>query len=103
MNIMLSPVGVCVENDAMSPDSKNKVVASSNYGTVHYLKNADYPRWRSNPEEDGDEKPTVTVTVSDEDAFIEEIFVNWTKNVDYITIYVVDASGNEVSDFLLLA
>ena len=91
--------GVCIENDAMAPDSRNPVTASSYYGTVNYLKDIHSPRWESNPQEDGDENPTVTVSVSEENAYIREIFVNNTQNTDFVTVYIVDKSGKEVGDY----
>ena len=88
--------GVCAENDAMSPGSRNRVTSSSNYGTLDNLKDVEAPRWGSNPEEDGDENPTVTINVSEEDAFIKELFINSSKNVDFITVFIVDEDGQEV-------
>jgi hypothetical protein len=80
----------------MAPDSDNPVRASSNSGRVTYLRDETLPNWVSKPEEDDFENPTVTVTTSEEDAFIREISIDGKGNIDYVNVVVVDSNGDEV-------
>lgn len=81
----------------MAPEQNNPVVASSNNDNVDDLRSEESPRWESNPEEDNFDDVTVTVTVSDEDSFVNEVSVDRTQNIDNITVTLVDSEGNVVS------
>ena len=81
----------------MLPEYNNPVETSSNNENADDLRSEETPRWESNPEEDNNENPTITVTVSEEDSFISEVTLDRTQNIDSITVTVVDEEGNEVS------
>ncbi len=44
-----------------------------------------------------DENPSIVFKVDDEDILIDEITVEGTKNVEYIIVELIDASGETVS------
>ena len=78
----------------MSPELNNPVVTSSNQEDADYLRTEESPRWESVPEEDT--TPTITVTLSEQDTFVNEVIVDRTQNVDFITVTVIDSEGQEV-------
>ena len=87
---------ICEEDDAMSPDSLSDVTTSSNNDDAALLKDILSPRWASNPEEDGDANPTITVVFSDMNAYVEYIQFRWPQNIDEITVTLIDEDDNEV-------
>lgn len=82
--------------NAMSPDIDNAVVTSSNNDDVDNLRSKDSPRWESNPQEDGFNNPTITVTVSEEDSFISDVTLERTQNIESIAVTVFNSDGIEV-------
>ena len=78
----------------MQPETTYPKETSSNSGDKSGLTNPEDEPWT--PDEN-DKKPTVTVTIDDEeDRFIESVTVTGTENVGSVTVTVVDEDGNEV-------
>ena len=83
-------------DDVMSSPTDAPIEASSNSDNVDNLREEDTDVWESNPE-DETSNPTVTITVSDADSFIDDVVITGTTNVEAVKITVIDESGNEVS------
>ena len=83
----------------MSRNSPSQVSTSSNTEDAANLKDETLPRWESNPEEDGDNKPFISIPFSDNDAFVENILVKSTQNIKEITITIINENNTEVSCF----
>ena len=86
--------GIC--DDVMSSPNDVPIKASSNNDNVENLKDEDSDVWESNPEEDSSTNPTITITVSDADSFIDDVEVTGTSNIESITVNVIDQNGNKV-------
>ena len=86
--------GIC--EDVMNSTSDVPIEASSNNDNVENVKGNDENVWESNPEEESS-NPSITITVSEEDSFIDEVVVTGTSNVESVTITVIDENGQEVS------
>ena len=86
----------------MSSPTDAPIEASSNSDNVENLREDDSDVWESNPEEETS-KPTVTITVSDENSFVDEVEVTGTTNVESLTVTIIDENGQEVnvSDVIL--
>jgi len=89
---MLFLVAACGET--MQPETGYPIETSSNPDDKPGLSDPAEEPW--SPDED-DESPTVTITVDDEDTYIESIKITETDNVESVTITVIDEDGNEVS------
>jgi hypothetical protein len=89
---MLFLVAACGET--MQPETGYPIETSSNPGDKPGLSDPAEDPWT--PDE-SDESPTVTITVDDEDTYIESIKITETDNVESVTITVIDEDGNEVS------
>ena len=70
------------------------IEASSGIDRVMYLKETDQLRWKSNPE---DLNPTLTITVSDENSYIDEVEVIGVQYIESMILTVIDEDGNEVN------
>ena len=79
----------------MSSPTDAPIEASSNSDNVENLREDDSDVWESNPEEETS-KPTVTITVSDENSFVDEVEVTGTTNVESVTVTIIDENGQEV-------
>ena len=82
----------------MSANSASEVTTSSNNEDASDLKDSLAPRWESNPEEDGENNPTVTIVFSETNAYVENVVLRSTGNVDYVTVTIVDEENNEVNN-----
>ena len=83
----------------MTPESDFPIVASSNNDDVNNVKD-DTEVWTSNPADENGSNPTLTITVSDEDTYVEEVVVD-TDNVITVTVSIVNKEGVTVSLCLL--
>ena len=77
----------------MQPKSTYPKETSSNSGDKSGLTNPDDEPWT--PDED-DKEPTVTITIDDENKFIDSVTLTGTDNVNSVSVTVVDEDGNEV-------
>ena len=77
----------------MQPETGYPIETSSNPDGKPGFSAPDEDPWT--PDED-DESPTVTITVDDEDTYIESLKITTTDNVQSVTVIIVDAEGNEV-------
>ena len=79
----------------MVPSSNYPVTPSSEGESPEGLTDEDEEPWKPS---DDDEEPTVTITVSDEPAYIEEVEVtsDKTTGVEKVTVVVKDPDGNPV-------
>ncbi len=78
----------------MSPESNLPIESNTNPSTITNVIEDDNTPWLSNPEEEV--VPTITITVSDDDAPIEEVSLIEADNVESVTITVVTKDGTEV-------
>ena len=79
----------------MSLPNDVPIEASSGSDRVKYLKETDKLRWKSNPQEDLN--PSLTITVSDKNSFIDKVEVIGVQYVESMTLTVIDKDGNEVT------
>ena len=79
----------------MSLPNDVSIKASSGMDSVMYLKETDQLKWKSNPEEDLN--PSLTITLSDENSFIDEVEVIGVQYVESMTLTVIDEDGNKVN------
>lgn len=78
----------------MQPETGYPIETSSNPDGNPGLSDPNEDPWT--PDED-DESPRVTITVDDEDTYIEAIKITDTDNVKSVTVVIIDEEGNEVS------
>jgi hypothetical protein len=78
----------------MEPETGYPIETSSNPDDKPGLTDPSEDPWT--PAEE-DESPTVTITIDDEDTYIEFIKITDTENVESVTVVVIDEDGNEVS------
>ena len=77
----------------MEPETGYPIDTSSNPDDKPGLSNPNVDPWTP---DDDDEEPTVTITVDDEDAYIESVTITGTENVASVTVTIVDEDGEEV-------
>ena len=77
----------------MQPETGYTKETSSNPDGAPGLSNPNEDPWTP---ADGDESPSVTITISDEDTFIESATITGTENVQSVTVVVVEEDGDEV-------
>ena len=77
----------------MEPETGYPKEASTNPDGATGLSNPNEDPWTP---ADGDESPSVTITISDEDTFIESATITGTENVESVTVVVVEENGDKV-------
>lgn len=88
---MLFLLANCAED--MKPETGYPIETSSNPDDKPGLSNPEREPWSPST---NDQLPTVTITVDDEDTYIDSIKLTDTDNVQSVTITVEDEDGNEV-------
>ena len=86
----------------MSPEGGFPVEVSSNTGDKDNLKSQDGKVWESNPSDESYTKPTVTITVTDDnqDKFVDDIIITGSTNVASVTVTVYDENDEVIPDVL---
>jgi len=79
----------------MEPEYDNPITISSNSEDVENLRSVETPQWVSNPFGEGDFLPEATIELPTEQ-YIREVFVNGTRNIDFIEVTIFDSEGDEV-------
>ena len=78
----------------MAPETGYPIKPSSNTDDKDGLSDPSEDPWRPDR---GDENPSVTITVdTEEDKFIESVIIDDTKNVESVTVVIVNEDGSEV-------
>ena len=79
----------------MTPDGDAVIDTSSNNNPddVDKLRVEDNDKWESEP---GDENPTINVTVSSSDVFVDTVVLKGTENVRSVTVIITKTDGTEV-------
>ena len=81
----------------MSPESNLPIEANTNPNTVSNIVADDTTPWTSNPEDEV--VPTITVTVSNEDAVVEDVSLIRAENVASVDVTVVKDNGSKVLSY----
>ena len=82
-------------SDVMSPESNLPIESNTNPSTITNVIEDDNTPWSSNPEDEG--VPTITITVSDDDAPVEEVSLIDAENVQFVSVRVISKDGSEVN------
>ena len=78
----------------MQPETSYPINTSSNTDGKPGLSNPDKDAW--SPDEN-DKEPSVSITVDDEDKYIDSVTITETENVGTVTVVVINEDGTEVS------